>query len=100
MDDDITRAYREKLRRDAQASKFAQEMQSPHKNPHRSLIDTEDLEALAMAIERTSPDLVAHWIQTLLYYACAEDVFDDDAQDDGAWNDDAQNDGGEWSDDL
>jgi len=69
MEDDITEAYLEKRRRDALASKFAQEIQSPTQNPHRDHIDSDDVEALAMAIERSTPDQVALWIKTLLDWA-------------------------------
>jgi hypothetical protein len=86
MEDDLAHAYQEKLRRDALASVFAQEIQQPHKNPRRSLIASEDLEALAMAIERSSPDQVAQWIQTLLYYAIDGNDWDDDAWQDDAWD--------------
>ncbi|MEO8395865.1 MAG: hypothetical protein ABI700_22915, partial [Chloroflexota bacterium] len=77
MEDDITEAYVEKRRRDALASKFAQEIQTPTQNPHRDQIDGEDVEALAMAIERSTPDQVALWIKTLLDWACDENVYDD-----------------------
>jgi hypothetical protein len=80
MNDDITEAYLEKRRRDALASKFTQEMQTPTQNPHHDRIDSEDVEALAMAIERSTPDQVALWIKTLLDWACDENVYDD-----GAW---------------
>lgn len=88
MEDELARAYEEKLRRDALASHFSHEMQTPHLNPHRSHIDSEDLEALAMAIERTSPDMVARYIQTLLFYACADDQWDNDPWEHSPWNED------------
>ncbi len=87
MDDDIIRAYQEKLRRDTLASKFAHEIQRPHHNPHRNHIDSEDVEALAIAIERSTPDQVAQWIKTLLEYACDDDVWDDDFLGDSPPND-------------
>lgn len=90
MDDDIHRAYQEKLRRDALATKFTQEIQKPHRNPHRSHIDGEDVAALAIAIERCSPDQVAQWIKTLLEYACDDDVWDDDFLSAGAASDDSR----------
>ena len=83
MDDEIVDAYVEKKRRDALASKFTQEIQTPTQNPHRDHIDGEDVEALAMAIERSTPDQVALWIKTLLDWAC-----DDNFLDDVAWGDD------------
>lgn len=86
MEDEIARAYEEKLRRDALASSFSQEIGTPHNNPHRDHIDSEDLEALAMAIERSTPDQVARWIQTLLYYACADDQWDNDPWEHSPWN--------------
>jgi len=90
MEDDITEAYLEKRRRDALASKFAQEMQTPTQNPRRDHIDGEDVEALAMAIERSTPDQVALWIKTLLDWACDENVYDD-----VAWGDDSEDEEGE-----
>ncbi len=78
MDDDMVHAYQEKQRRDTLASTFAREIQMPYQNPHRNHIDSQDVEALAMAIERSTPDQVAQWIQTLLEYACEDDLWVDD----------------------
>ena len=83
MEDDLTHAYLEKMRRDALASKFAQEMQTPDHNPHRDHIDEDEVEALAIAIERSTPDQVALWIKTLLDWACDDDSWEDDV----TWND-------------
>jgi len=77
MEDDITEAYLEKRRRHALASKFTQEIQTPTQNPHRDHIDGEDVEALAMAIERCTPDQVALWIKTLLDWAGDDNFLDD-----------------------
>ena len=90
MEDDITEAYLEKRRRDALASKFAQEIQAPTQNPHRDHIDSEDVEALAMAIERSTPDQVALWIKTLLDWACDDNFLDDVAWGSGSGDEDAQ----------
>ena len=84
MEDDITEAYLEKRRRDALASKFAQEIQTPEQNPHRKYIDAEDVQALAIAIERCTPDQVALWIKTLLDWACDENFLDDVAWGEGS----------------
>ncbi|HVU09790.1 MAG TPA: hypothetical protein VHD90_00875 [Phototrophicaceae bacterium] len=77
MQDDITDAYVEKRRREALAAQFVREIQTPSENPHRDHIEGEDVEALAMAIERCTADQVALWIKTLLDWAGDENFLDE-----------------------
>lgn len=86
---ELEHAYLEKIRRDARAAEFAESIAKPGRHLYALMIDVQDEAALAIAIERSSPDQVAHW---LICYVTGADAFDED-------DPDAEFDGGDEYDD-
>jgi hypothetical protein len=76
-------AYLHRVRRDARAAQFTESFRKPGHHTYELMIDAGDEDALAIAIERSTPDELARWIIGLVTGAGAfeDDLADEDGED-------------------